>query len=782
MKRTAGSLLVFLLFMVWLISVPSGVSAAPAGQTPLDATSLDQFVDPLPVLDVTGASNGTIQTIAAGSKQIDIDMKEFRANVLPHTFVPASGGSYSGTWVWGYLKAGTDTSAARDTYTGPVIVAGRNTPSQLKFSNKLPNTATTHLKFYDSAIDQSLHWANPNGAEMYIPNPYGPDPGFIGNPAHYAGAIPAAVHLHGGEVPAALDGGPESWFTSTGQHGPGYYSMDGNKNGDYAIYRYPNVQEAAPLWFHDHTLGATRLNVYAGLAGGYLLTDPKLKLPAGLSATGLRGGALGPKAKDDAVIPLVVQDRIFDTEGQLYFPSGGDDPVSPSPNPEHQYWTPEFFAESPNAHAVIAVNGKVWPYLEVKAQRYSFFLINGSNARTYELTFKGNSATPKIWQIATDGGYLDKPASMDPLVVMPGERAMFVVDFSGVAPGTELVLNNLGPDEPFDGVVGSQAPAVPATTGKVMKFKVVSGAAAPDTSFNPSKPGAAIRHGGSKIVRLANPVSGTLAAGVRVNLIRELTLVEIANDNPRTVNGVAYEGGPLEILLNNSKWDGVRADPMDPNMMMSPPLKPVNGGISDRAGNWLTERPKEGNTEVWEIVNLTMDAHPIHLHLVQFQLMNRQAFSGDMEKHSGFYGAYEAAFPGGEFIPAYGPPLAYKPSRASGGKFGGNPNVDRYLVGARQKPAANEAGWKDTIICPPGTVTRIVVRWAPTDKAVRPSWSASLRFPFLPNDFIPGGKGARFDYVWHCHIVDHEDNEMMRPDQLVAKPRAPRTFQMGKDY
>jgi spore coat protein A len=215
---------------------------------------------------------------------------------------------------------------------------------------------------------------------------------------------------------------------------------------------------------------------------------------------------------------------------------------------------------------------------------------------------------------------------------------------------------------------------------------------------------------------------------------------------------------------------------------MSPPLTPVNGGVPDGLGNWLTEMPKEGTIEVWEIVNLTMDAHPIHTHLAQFQLLNRQSFAGDMDLRTGFYGAYDHAFPGGAFVPAYGPPLAYAPSAQSGGKYGGNPNVSPYLIGAPQPPNPNEAGWKDTVMVPPGTVTRFVVRWAPTDVTVGPSCSTRLHYIFMPNDKIPGMPGARFDYVWHCHIVDHEDNEMMRPDRVVANPNVHRSYVMGVDY
>lgn len=757
-------LLITLTMLVATVILAAGAAKA---QTPLPGGDIDQFVDPLPILDVTGVSNGTIQTVIAGTGQMEVVMKEFRSDMLPHTFLP---GTYDGTWVWGYVTAGTDTSVTRDTYTGPVVVATRGIPSEFKFVNDLGSASTTSVLAYKNSTDQSLHWANPGMVDRYVFDDV--DSLWIGNPDHYAGAIPAAVHLHGAEDPAAVDGGPESWFTSSGQHGKAFYSMDGNTNGNYAIYRYPNVQEAAPLWFHDHTLGATRLNVYAGLAGAYVLVDPKLKLPAGLGPIGLSRTS-GANVADDTVIPLVVQDRQFDTDGQLYFPNEGI-------NPEHMYWIPEFFGDT------VAVNGKVWPYLDVKAQRYRFLLINGSNARTYELTFQGNTSAPVIWQIGTDQGYLDNPVAVDPLVIMPGERAEFIIDFGGLSEGDELVLNNIGPDEPFDGEVGSQDPADSDTTGKVMKFIVVTGAAETDTSFNPADSNAQIRKTSQAIVRLVDPATGTLPSNVRPDLTRELTLVEIANDTERTVQSIIYEGGPLEVLVNNTKWSGLRPDESNPNLMKSPPLDPVNGGTADGIGNWLTEMPREGTTEVWEIVNMTADAHPIHTHLAQFQLLNRQSYdAGDIGIDGTFADDYAKAFPGGDFIPAYGPPLAYGPSAQSGYKYGGNPDVTPYLNGPVIPPYPNEAGWKDTVLVPPGMVTRFVVRWAPTDIPVMPSLSAALRYDFVPNDIIPGSEGAIFDYVWHCHIIDHEDNEMMRPDAVVANPLIPksaRKYQMGRDY
>jgi spore coat protein A len=325
------------------------------------------------------------------------------------------------------------------------------------------------------------------------------------------------------------------------------------------------------------------------------------------------------------------------------------------------------------------------------------------------------------------------------------------------------------PDVDFD-------PSDPATTGKVMQFRVVDGASPQDTSFDPAAKKATIRKGSDKIVRLVDPVAGTLANNVRADLTRELTLVEIADEDERIVDGIVYDGGPEEVLVNNTKWMGKEPDPTDPNKALAPRADFTPDGI----GNWLSELPVEGTTEVWEIVNTTADAHPIHTHLAQFQLMNRQSY--DPEEYEI---AYEAAFPGGVFLPAYGPPLDYGPSMASGGKYGGNPDVTPFLNGPVLPPNPNEAGWKDTVFVPPGMVTRFVVRWAPTDLSVRSSASPLLRYAFLPNDSIPGSDGAIFDYVWHCHIVDHEDNEMMRPDAVVPSPllpSMPRKYRMGRDY
>lgn len=748
--RYVSSLVLFL--AVVLGSMPAAYAITPQG-TPLAGSAIPQFVDPLP----------SLHTIIAGAAQIELDMTEFQSNVMPSSFVPATG-TYTGTWAWSYHQNGQAVTADTS-YIGPVIVATRGTPTEIRYVNNLGSAKDSNVLFWANATDQTLHWADPLG--------------MMGSFDNYTSTIPAVPHLHGGEVPPVLDGGPDQWFTSDGNyHGHTYYTqgfagdvmglptlpdagyptgaivfneLDNTRyinvaetwevfTSNAAVFRYPNLQEAAPLWFHDHLLGATRLNVYAGLAGAYVLTDPALNLPTDLP---------GPAN----IIPLVIQDRKFDTEGQLFFDIGGI-------NPEHPEWIPEFVGDT------IVVNGKVWPYLDLEPRRYRFLLINGSNARPYEMSFiiqdgaskamgrvkpdfftRLSSKGPAIWQIATDGGYLDVPVLIDPnakpgslskLLILPGERAEIIVDFSAFA-GQTLLLTNTARTPFPDG-----DPVDPLTTGRIVQVRV---GAAPvvDSSYDPSS-GTPLRTGEQEIVRLVNPATGTLAAGVTADVTRQLTL-----------NEVMGMGGPLDVLLNNTGWAGRQMD--GPVRDDFTPL--TSGGDTE----YLSELPDEGTTEVWEIVNLTADAHPIHLHLVQFQVLNRQGFN-----FSRYNKAYEKSFPGGAFMPAYGPPLDYNTGNARA--LGGNPDIVPYLQDGVTPPNANEAGWKDTAVMYPGQVTRIAVRFAPTSEAID---SIDLFFPFEPNVL-------NRPFVWHCHIIDHEDNEMMRPYTVVPDLSAIRTYNLGTDY
>jgi spore coat protein A len=735
-----------ILFLAASAAFVAATCALGQPQTPLPGSAVPQFAQPLAIPSVAG---GTLTTIF-GNAPLTLRMCEFDARVLPPGAFVA--GEQPTTRVWGYV-AGSCPTSPQDTYTGPVIVNVRGTPTPITFLNELGDTATSGLLAYKKSVDQTLHWADPlNGGA----NECAMDGGIpeFGSPCSltYAGPIPAAAHLHGGEVPPEIDGGPDSWFTSDGLfHGAGYHTFDAQSdppNG--AVYRYPNTQQAAPIWFHDHTLGATRLNVYAGLAGAYLIVDPALVLPQNLP---------GPAQ----IVPLVLQDRSFDTDGQLYFP-GTDEDETLAPNPEHPYWVPEFVGD------VAVVNGKAWPYLPVEPRRYRFLLLNGSNARTYELFLGGQSGRmgPPIWVIGTDGGYLDAPVKLDPrlgekLLIMPGERYDVIVDFAGFG-GTNLILRNTG-RTPYP----KGEPPHGNTVGRLLQLRVQPGVVS-DSSYDPSS-GAALRTAEQRIVRLVDPHAGVPAAGVTIHTARELTLNEVLAPgstaiNPATGVETQYEGGPVEVFVNNTALAGDSPRPYGD-------FTPIS---VDGETRFYSELPREGETEVWELVNLTADAHPIHLHLVQFQVMNRQGFNTQR-----YAAAYDKAFPAGSYTPGFGPPLDYRASDnpLSGGKYGGNPDVTPYLQGPRRPPAASEAGWKDTVVAPPGMVTRIVVRWAPTDLPTTAP-ASDLYYPFDPS-----GSGER-GYVWHCHIIDHEDNEMMRPDVVLlnddAPPPAARPLLEGADY
>ena len=725
--------------------------AAQSLQTPLAANMIPQFVEPVPnLLDI----NSLI--VDDGVTPIELEMREQLANVLPAGAVPG----YAGTYVWSYLKPG---QASRTSYLGPVILAQRDQPTEIKFTNMLGFGDTTNVLAYKYSTDQTLHWADPlhNGENMWNHMAMPPNPGDEGA-ENYLGPIPAVPHLHGGYVPPVLDGGPDAWFTSDGSGiGFGFYSKDGVGLKNYCIYRYPNDQEEGLIWFHDHTLGATRLNVYCGLAGGYLIKDPSDPLHVTLPE----------------LFPLVLQDRMFDTDGQLFFPADSAGGILWALNPEHPYWVPEFIGD------VIVVNGKSWPYMDVLQKRYTFMFINGSNARSYEMSLidpVSKNFGPALWVIGTDGGYLDLPVKINPLstsnttnklVMMPGERYWVIVDFTGYGAGTVgpnrapysglWILKNIA-KAPYPGGASPQG----STTGKLMQFRV-SGGPVTDDSYNPAS-GIGLR---TPMVRLT---SATVTRQLTLNEIMGMPRTAI---DPVTDELTTYEGGPLEILVNNTKWDGQRITGETGGMY---DMEPIPGFTLDQHSvNWLSEIPNEGETEIWEIVNTTADAHPIHTHLAQFQLLSRQNYNTNK-----YTKAYAAAFPEGYdftmhmnvgpgvFIPAYGPPLPYNTPVA--GKLGGNLDITPFLQGPVQPALPHENGWKDTVMMLPGQVTRFIIRWAPGYLPANTPIAAAT-FSFDPR---AGGGG----YVWHCHIVDHEDNEMMRPDEIKPNPNATRTYNLGVDY
>ena len=556
-----------------------------------------------------------------------IDISEFKQQLLPQGFPK--------TKVWGYGGLIKDPKSGKTVYfrssPGATFEAVRGIPVQVKWINKLMGK---HL----FAIDPTLHWANPNNISMDPPKPWPPfPPGF----ADAMKPVPIVTHLHGGEVPSVFDGHPDAWFTYNQKHGSAYVT---------SLYTYPNQQQPTTLWYHDHTLGITRLNVYAGLAGFYLLRDCE---------TG-KNGHFNPESElklptGKYEIPIVIQDRMFNTDGSLLFNNVGVNPDI------HPYWVPEFFGDT------IMVNGKVWPNLDVKRRQYRFRVLNGSNARFYNLKMSNGM---EFIQIGSDGGYLPKPVTLTSLLLAPAERADILIDFSKITPGTSIIMLN-DAKAPFpDG----ESPD-PNTVGQIMQFSV------PVTTLKPVNP--------PKLPEQLNCIPK-----LRPNSI----------DRILTLNEIMGPQGPVEVLLNGQKWSAQ-----------------------------ISETPIVGSTEIWTVANLTADTHPIHLHLVQFQILNRQNINTEEYKI--------------KWEEVNGMPPLSTPTKAV--------SVWPYLLGRPIAPEDNEAGWKDTVRMNPNQVTRILVRFAPQDTPPDKDKPGENLYPFDP------GKGP--GYVWHCHILDHEDNEMMRP-------------------
>jgi FtsP/CotA-like multicopper oxidase with cupredoxin domain len=717
-----------------LFQVANAADQVP--QTPLPGSGIAQFVTPLPTFAgrrVTGSS-------------LRVVMREFQQNVLPDSVYTSLSAPYvNGTFLWGYGVGGAPPS-----FPGLTVEAKKGTATTITYVNSLPVNPV--LRQY-LTIDQTIHWADPL------------QQGHSDNP--YTGPIPTVVHLHGGEDQSTSDGVPEGWFTNNGLHGPGYSSY-APTSPNSAVCNYPNTQQATTLWFHDHTLGITRINVFSGMAAFYFLRD---QYDTGLPSNPLRLPA------GNYELELLIQDRQFDTNGQLLFPDSTTNPSpvdGPPSNPNiHPFWIPEYFGDT------MLVNGRTWPYLRVEPRRYRFRFLNGSNARFVRmgLVDASSGATgPAMYQIGTDGGMLDTPVTLlgqaesisdgtpsatTRLFLAPSERADIIIDFAGLGGKTFTLTNDAQVPFPSGSALASSDP-----TRQIMQFQVTLPLSATDHTYNPAS-GAPLRGGTNQqpaIVRLANPATGALVAGVTPSATRQLILFEF--EDPYGNNGNTA-GTPVVDLINNSKWNGRRDGGGN---------TPIPGSAADQSsqGLYMTEMPRVGSTEVWEFLNTTVDSHPIHIHLVQFQLISRQAVAVDPNTGQPTYlTAYSAAFPGGTFngeaadgtwspityqpgtiIPGYGPPNNYLTPNADGA-LGGNPAFSPYLTGPVIPPSPSEAGWKDTVKVYPGYVNRFVIRWAPQATAVGAVSPGQNLFSFDPTK----GPG----YMLHCHIIDHEDNEMMRP-------------------
>jgi spore coat protein A len=583
-----------------LLALALAVLFAFAGnaQTRLDPINQPKFVNPLPnPLDNVLVPDTTTYP---GYQYYKVSMTQFQQAlgiVDPLTLAPLV------TTVWGY----------NGTYPGPTFEATTGQPVKARFANNLVDSLGNPLPHL-LPLDTTVHCGNDQ----------------FGNPTFCRPFVRTVAHLHGGHVPDHSDGNPEAWFSA------GW--AEKGLRWSRKIYDYPNDQEAATLWYHDHALGTTRLNVYAGLAGFYLLRDSLER--------SLQNQHYLPKYPYE--IPMVIQDRAFYIDGSLAYPKdpwldaygnpASLDPLTGQPVPSIQ---PEFFGD------FVLVNGMTWPVLDVEPRVYRFRILNGSGARFYDLRLSivsGTTTKPPMYQIGSDGGFLDAPVALSHLILAPGERADVLVDFSQSQGMILNFTNTANAPYPYGD------PPVPDTTGKILQMRVI------------------------------NPL-GTRPDTVIPTTLRTVPIPDL----------VATPGVPDREVVLAETTDGIDR------------VLPLLGTNQLGRLMWddpVTETPKLGTTERWTIINDTVDTHPVHLHLVQFQVINRESF--DM--------------------------IAYRP---------GHP-LTLHLSGIREAPAQNEKGWKDTVRAPTGMVTRVI---------------------------------AKFDlaglYVWHCHILEHEDNEMMRPLQVI---------------
>ncbi len=660
------------------VRLAAPLEAIPGGT--LDPVNIPKYATPLLIPPAMPRAGKVKTTKAKNFDYYEIAMRQFAQQILP-AGLPA-------TTVWGYGPATAQNGPQIFNAPSLTIEAEHNTPVRIKWINELVDEDGNFLPHL-LAVDPTLHWANPPGGIA------GRDtrPEFEATPGPYTGPVPMITHVHGAVgVGDESDGYAEAWYLPAAKNIPPGYATEGTwydffaaKARDsylaaegvewgpgYAVFQYPNANRASTIWYHDHTLGMTRLNVYAGPAGFYIIRggpgDEVLD-----TRTGRRGVLPGPApssgtpaGKSYYEIPMAIQDRSFNEDGSLFYPDTRaffDAIVGPY-LPEtgmhgHGFspiWNPEFFGNC------IMVNGNTWPFQTVEQRRYRLRFLNGCQSRFLILDFT-NIPGVEVWQIGNEGGFLAAPANItalgNRLLLGLAERADVIVDFTNVPTGN-YVLGNVGPDEPFGGgIPGVDFPvADPDSTGQVLEFRVIA-AKGRDRSTPPAF--------------LQLPALQPLPAPA---VTRRLALIEMM--------GMGYDAGgeevegPVEALLGTVDAEGNAHHVM----WMEP----------------VTENPEVGATEIWEFYNTTGDAHPMHVHEVVFEVLNREGLVLDDD---------------GEVV---------QPVQLDG-------NIT--------PPEPWETGFKDTVTAYPGQVTRIKAQFA-----------------------TPG------QFVWHCHIVEHEDNEMMRPFRI----------------
>ena len=686
LKYTAGTALTWYAFNKF--GLPKAIAQIPGGT--LDPHLVPKFQTPLLIPPVMPKAGRLVQR---GGKNIDyyeISVKQISQQILPPVLPE--------TTVWGYGAVTADRKRGLLVHNAPslTIEARWNTPVRVKWINDLKNARGDFLPHL-LPVDPTLHWANPPGGlegrdmrpefsgKTYVALADLTDPNT--QYTRYTGPVPLVTHVHGAVgVGDESDGYAEAWYLPNAGDIPAGFAREGTWyeffkgkaaqsfgvtwGPGFATFQYPNLNRASTIWYHDHALGMTRLNVYAGPAGFYLIRggpsgddnvlDSRSGTPATLPGPAPKENDKFPSNKTYYEIPIAIQDRSFNSDGSLFYPDSRaffDGFVQPSiPETEiSPIWNPEFFGN------MIMVNGNTWPYLDVEQRRYRFRFLNGCQSRFLILDFSQIPGV-EVWQIGNDGGFLAAPVNLtadheNRLLMGLAERADLIVDFTHVPQG-DFVLTNVGPDEPFGGGVPDVDfdPADANSTGQVLEFRV-----RPAADHDPTTPPQFL------ILPPITPLPTETST-------RPLALLEEGEVIPE----IGFDG-PVAALLGHVDENG--------------------NAVARMWADEVSENPALGATEMWEFFNFTADAHPMHVHEVAFEVVNREALVLDEESE-------ETAQP-------------------------------VQLTGDVRPAEPWESGFKDTVIAYPGEVTRVRAKFD-----------------------TPG------QFVWHCHIVEHEDNEMMRPYRI----------------
>jgi FtsP/CotA-like multicopper oxidase with cupredoxin domain len=769
----------------------AGTGGSTALAPILDPTTIPRFKNQLPMFS-------TYKPILTRDSKGNVIRKEFTVHIAKFTQQQLPSG-FPATPLFGYggdvIRPDGSVGFER-TSPGPKFEQTRNVPALIHYRNELQGR-------HPLPVDPTLDWANPNNFPK-------PRPPFLPFPPGYDQAqspITHTTHTHGIEVVPEFDGTPDTWFTANGIRGPEYVSNN---------YLQPVSNESATFWYHDHAFGVTRLDVGMGLSGFSIVRDPNLALDrlggsqilafedvydwaasagftAGQDTRHTQGAfsvslkakgsvtlksrpfeitSVGSSVSLDFFLPqeqpstnfgsvkmfaecpsrnfpktllgtVSLNGKTKNAFNKLTFPvpssvanscstcedltvtlgldvptnatgtylvdniTGGVTTPARSPLPQGQFDVPiivqdrSFRTDGTVFYPTVGRNPDVNPYWELTVDGNTN-LVNGKvwpnmNVKRHAYRFRMlNSANQRFYRmrlsngapftvIGSDGGYLRAPRTVTEFQIGVTERVDFIVDFSRFAPGTKIVLQNLERHFPPIG-----DPVDPNTDGTVMQFTVDSGAA-----------------------------------------VSPLTLPTTLNNIPTLATN-----RPTRTLIQNVESD-------DQGRILQAEL---DGQLFHEE---TTELPTVGSTEDWQFVNTTPLTHNKHVHLIQFQLIDRRNIDAPR---------YLA-----DWIKVNGnPPFDHPTLKLP---------VEPYITGAAEAPNAEESGWKDTIRTPAGQVTRIRVRWAPTPLAAVATTPGVNLFPFDPTFGI--------GYIWHCHLLEHEDNEMMRPMTIIPTWKAGTRYPVG---